>query len=268
MPEGPEVKQMSINISERIKNEEIKEISVIGGKWIKKPIPNLQDFQKDLPSKVKNVGVKGKSIQIYLENGWTIWNTLGMSGGWKDNQGKHSHLSILTDKGKKIWFDDVRRFGNIILIKDNKELERRLNGIGPDLLNENVTLEQFSEIIKKGNKKHICRVLMDQTVISGIGNYLKSEVLYRAKISPWRLCKDISEQEMKDLYDYSILIINKSFDQGGATLATYSDMDGKRGDFVFSFMVYKKETCPMGYTIKRETTSDKRTTHWVPEIQK
>ena len=268
MPEGPEVKRMSINISERIEGDKITEALVLGGKWIKNPPANINEFQKNLPSKVQNISAKGKSIQIYLENGWTIWNTLGMSGGWKDNQGKHSHFSILTDKGKKIWFDDTRRFGNLIFIKDQKDVQGRLNKIGPDLLNEDVSFDTFSNIIKRRGSKPISKVLMDQSMISGIGNYIKCEVLYRSKISPWRLCQDITDEEMQDLYKYSLLVIKKSFDQGGATLSTYTDMDGKKGEFVFFFMVYMKKNCPLGYDVKREITPDGRTTHWVPEVQK
>jgi formamidopyrimidine-DNA glycosylase len=268
MPEGPEVKRMSVNISERIEGKEISNVQILGGKWIKKPPINILEFQDSLPSRVSKVGVKGKTIQIYFENGWTIWNTLGMSGGWKDHQGKHSHFKMDTSEGRTIWFDDTRRFGNLIFMNDYQEVERRLGKVGTDLLGQDLTLEIFLEKLNKRPNKAISKVLMDQSVISGIGNYIKCEVLYRARISPFRLCKDISLSEMEDLYNHSKWVIQKSYEQGGATLSTYSDMDGNRGDFVFSFMVYQKKVCPAGFIVQKETTADGRTTHWVPQIQK
>lgn len=267
MPEGPEVKRMAMNLAERIEGKVLEVADVLGGKWIKNPIPNISDFKENLPSKVLNVNVKGKSIQIYLENGWTIWNTLGMSGGWRDVQGKHSHFKLKVIDGKTVWFEDVRRFGNIIFIKTEQELQKRLNNIGPDLLNENVDIEMFSSVIRKAKRRAICKVLMDQKCFGGIGNYLKAEILYRAKISPWRICSDLTDEEILGLYKFSILVIKKSFEQGGATLATYTDMNGNKGEFVFSFHVYMKDKCPLGFDVRREITPDGRTTHWVPEVQ-
>jgi len=267
MPEGPEVRRMAMNLAERIEGKVLEKAEITGGKWLKKPQPNISDFQDSLPSKITKIDVKGKSIQVYLENGWTIWNTLGMGGGWRDLHGKHSHFKLQTKEGKIVWFEDIRRFGNIFFINEKKDLQRRLDAIGPDLLGEKVSLENFSEIIKSNGKKAICKVLMDQKYVSGIGNYIKAEVLYRARISPWRLCSSLSEGEIKSLHEFSIKIIKKSFEQGGATLATYTDMDGNRGEFVFSFHVYRKDKCPLGYNVKREITPDGRTTHWVPEVQ-
>lgn len=267
MPEGPEVRRMAMNLAERIEGKVLESAEITGGKWIKNPQPNISDFQKSLPSKITRIDVKGKSIQMYLENGWTIWNTLGMSGGWRDLKGKHSHFKLKTSEGREVWFEDIRRFGNIFFIDKKEELERRLNSIGPDLLGEEVPVEKFSSVIKKNGKKAISKVLMDQKLLSGIGNYIKAEVLYRSRISPWRTCSSLTDQEIKSLHEYSIKIIRKSFEQGGATLATYTDMNGNKGEFVFSFHVYRKDKCPLGYTVKRETTPDGRTTHWVPEVQ-
>lgn len=108
---------------------------------------------------------------------------------------------------------------------------------------------------------------MDQKVLSGIGNYIKSESLYRARVNPWVSSSEIPEDKMRSLWEWSRKIIKKSYDQGGATLATYTDMDGNMGSFVFSFEVYRRDKDPLGNEIKHEITPDGRMTHWVPEIQ-
>jgi len=266
MPEGPEVRRMAMGLAERIEGKVLEEAEVLGGKWLKTPPAGINEFKGSLPSRVQRVDVKGKSIQIYLDNGWTIWNTLGMSGGWKDHRTKHSHFRISTQGGREVWFDDVRRFGNLTFIKDRAEVERRLSAVGPDMLGEDVSLELFTSRISP-RKTPIAKAIMDQKVISGVGNYIKCEVLYRSRISPHRLCTEITEGEMRSLYEATRWVIRKSFEQGGATLATYTDMDGHRGEFPFFFHVYRKEVCPEGHRVIREETADKRTTHWVPEVQ-
>ena len=75
---------MAMGLAARIEGKVLEEAEVLGGKWLKTPPTGINEFKGSLPSRVQRVDVKGKTIQIYLDNGWTIWNTLGMSGGWKD----------------------------------------------------------------------------------------------------------------------------------------------------------------------------------------
>jgi formamidopyrimidine-DNA glycosylase len=269
MPEGPEVRRMAEGLAQRIEGRSIVKAEILGGKWLKKAPTGIEIIQKELakgPAEVKWVSVKGKFIYASIGDIW-MWNTLGMSGGWRDQQGKHAHFSFELDNGRLVYFDDVRRFGNISFYGDFLDIQKKLKDAGPDLLNEDVGLETFKERLTKRGHKNICQLLMDQKVLSGIGNYIKSEALYRAGISPHLKANEISDQKMERLWEWSRKIIKTSYDQGGATLATYTDMDGNRGEFVFSFHVYRKETDPLGNPIVHEVTQDGRMTHWVPQIQ-
>jgi len=265
MPEGPEVKRMGLSLASRLEGEHITEAVVLGGKWIKQPPKGIQEFQAALPARVDRVDVRGKTIHIHLDNGWIIWNTLGMSGGWKDEPTKHSHFRITTQGGRGVWFDDVRRFGNIMPMH-KEEWARRLRAIGPDLLHPDTTFDEFRGALAHRSTP-ICKALMDQKVVAGVGNYIKAEALYRARISPHRICKTLSQQELLTLFEVTRWIMQKSLEQGGATLATYSDMDLTPGGFAFSFQVYMRTHCPLGHRVVRELTEDGRTTHWVPEVQ-
>ena len=265
MPEGPEVRRMALSLASRLEGEIVTEAVVLGGKWIKTPPKNLDEFQQTLPSRVARVDVKGKTIHIHFENGWIIWNTLGMSGGWKDAQTKHSHFRVTTQGGRELWFDDVRRFGNIMPM-ELEEWRTRERAIGPDMLDTATTLDEFTHAISH-RKTPICRALMDQKVIAGVGNYIKAEALYRARISPHRICSTLTPDELSTLFGCTRWIMTKSLEQGGATLSTYSDMDLTPGEFPFYFQVYMKERCPLGHRVVRELTEDGRTTHWVPEVQ-
>lgn len=269
MPEGPEVRRMSEGLSSRIQGKRIVKAQILGGKWIKKPITGIDLLTSSLekePLVCDWVKVKGKFIYAKFGDLY-MWNTLGMSGGWRDLQTKHSHFVFELEGGRNIYFDDVRRFGNISFYSDINIIKKKLEDAGPDLLNEDVSYELFEERICRRGDKNICQLLMDQKVVSGIGNYIKSEALYRSKVNPHLKAKEISKEKMRSLYDWSRAIIKTSYEQGGATLATYTDMDGNRGDFVFSFHVYRKEVDPLGNKIIHEETPDGRMTHWVPQIQ-
>ncbi len=109
--------------------------------------------------------------------------------------------------------------------------------------------------------------MMNQKVVAGIGNYIKAEALYRAKISPHRTVESLSDEELHNLYRCSLWVIKASYEARGATIRNYEMPDGSKGDFKFNFQVYAQETDPDGRIVIRDKTPDGRTTHWVKEIQ-
>jgi DNA-formamidopyrimidine glycosylase len=270
MPEGPEVRRMAEGLARRIEGRDLVGAEVLGGKWLKKEPTGISVITKALksgPIRVDSVNVKGKAIYVKIGDIF-MWNTLGMGGGWRDVRGKHSHFSLSFSDGREVFFEDIRRFGNISFYMGRNEIDHKLNQIGPDMLNEHVTFGVFNGRMFKRPNKNICQLLMDQRVISGVGNYIKSEALYRAGINPHSTPSELSDDQMKSLYVWIRTIIRTSYDQGGATIATYTDMDNNRGNFVFSFHVYRKDFDPVGNRVVHEITPDGRMTHWVPSLQK
>ena len=110
-------------------------------------------------------------------------------------------------------------------------------------------------------------ILLNQSKFCGIGNYLKSEILYACKISPYRILKDLNDRDRKNIYIQSNKIIKASYADGGGSSGDFTDLDNKKGNYKFKMMVYNKKTDPLGNTIKKETTKDKRTTHWIPDLK-
>ena len=108
---------------------------------------------------------------------------------------------------------------------------------------------------------------MNQSHISGIGNYLKSEILYESEISPFRVINSLSIKEIEILYTNIIKIANNSYKSGGATIRNYSNINSEEGTYTFQFKVYQMKKDPLGNIVQKIETKDKRTTHWVPEIQ-
>jgi formamidopyrimidine-DNA glycosylase len=120
--------------------------------------------------------------------------------------------------------------------------------------------------ISKSNK-NITVLLMEQKVVSGVGNYLKSESLYSARINPWARINNLTDDNLLVLYGAIRDNIGKSYRAGGASIRHYSDINDVSGVFEYDMNVYNKKKCSDGTEIKHEETPDKRATYWCPSIQ-
>ena len=269
MPEGPEVKSMVLQLNKFLSGKTLHQIILHSGRYSKKSPDNFNDFIKTLPLKIIEVRNKGKFIWFQFEGGWTMWNTLGMTGGWNLSKSKHSHYEFILENGETIWFNDMRNFGTIKFCSDETEFKKKIDKLGPDVLESDFTLEVFSKIMtkKKNLDKTIPEIFMNQSHLSGIGNYLKSEILYESKISPHRKLDSLSENDLEVLFKNIVKISNNSLKAGGATIRNYSNIDDETGKYVFQFKVYQQKKDPNGFIVKRIETKDKRTTHWVEEVQ-
>ena len=134
---------------------------------------------------------------------------------------------------KYLYYSDHRRFGNFDFFCSYDDYIKKFKKIKNGFLGQYIiTKEQFlKNLIKyKENKrrkidKSICDVLVDQkTLCSGIGNYLLSEILYKANIDPWKLTSEISKKEGLRIYNFSVQIINYSYDCGGLSFSDYCDL--------------------------------------------
>ena len=284
MPEGPEVRVVTDQLSRLIDEYPVLvSFEVIGGRYYNRhPFPNLTTFTDCLeknPLMIKKIGCIGKLIYWIFSSpdnsspDWYLLNTLGMSGGWGFEKQKHSHVEIKISRIDKplfqtLWFTDIRRFATLTLTHNPVE---RFQKIGPDWLDSiPPSLTQFRQKFLQDRKKDktLPVLLMDQSLFSGCGNYLKAEVLYRSKLSPFRTPASLSPEEWNSLYTEMLQTIRESYHANGTTIATYKTTDGHRGNYYERLKVYNQKIDPLGYQVVKIQTADKRTTHWVPEVQK
>ena len=266
MPEGPERRQMALQMSEDVSNKKIIDITVLSGRYLKNPVEGMESFLKESPIKIRGVGVHGKFIFFVLDDQWTIWSTLGMTGAWSREKAKHARIKLVLDDGP-IYYNDTRNFGTIKFVKGKKEIVDKLESLGPDILAEECSDELFAERIQSKPKKTIAQALMDQAVVSGVGNYVKAEALYLAKVSPHRTCGSLTEADLYNLNTAVRSVLMSSFESGGATIQSYKDFHGDVGNATQNFAVYGQKKDPLGNDVVKEKTKDGRTTHWVPEVQ-
>ena len=267
MPEGPECRRMALQLSERVTNRTIQSIEILSGRYTKKPIENSEPFEDDFPIKVHGAGVHGKFIFMLLDHQWSLWSTLGMTGSWSDKLSKHSRVKFVLNDGE-LFYNDQRNFGTIKFMQGKKPLIDKLNSLGPDLLAEECEDELFIERLMKKKKKTVAEALMDQSVLSGVGNYVKAEALYLARLSPNRVVATLTHREAILLNKTVRSVLLNSFESGGATIKSYTDFYGETGNATDRFAVYNKKFDPSGNPVVREKTADGRTTHWVPAVQK
>ncbi len=270
MPEGPEVATMAHQLRVKLLGETITTVEILSGRYARHGPPDAwQELLQQLPLAVCSIIARGKLIHMDL-GATHILSTLGMSGWWSYTTGdKHERVRFTVQDGSSFSLNDPRNFGTLA-VTDGDEVKRRMGQFGPDLLNETVDLDLFASrmAIRRNRERTLAEVLMDQRVLCGIGNYLKAEILYRAEISPWRLVRDVTDEEMIRLHDSATHLIRLSYQLGGATIKNYRTPDSEDGLYNRRFAVYGQAADPLGNTVVREKTPEGRTTHWVPDMQR
>lgn len=265
MPEGPEVKSLVNWLNYNLKNKNLLDINILGGRYKKHGPPvGWNKLKSELPLKIKKINCKGKFIWWeFVDSEITLWNTLGMSGWWYQEDYKHNNLEFKISKSK-YYFNDVRNFGTFkICTKEN--LKKKLDGLGPDVFVKKDESELFiKKIIKKRDDMLIGSALLDQKVLSGVGNYMRADILYLSKVNPFKKLSQLNNKQLKLIYKNAKYIANRAFKIQNNK--TYKDLiHPSMGDRFF--FIYSMDTDPKGNKVKKDKLGT-RTIHWVPEIQK
>lgn len=267
MPEGPEVKRIGEGLARAISGKTVVEANILSGRY-KKKLPSGWDHLNNLPLRVVGAGVHGKFLYWLCDNETFFYSTLGMTGSWNNKAKKNARLEFKFSDGSAVYYNDTRNFGTFKVVKGKQNLIDKLKSLGPDMLAEDVSDETFISRLRKKSSWGITKVLMDQSVVCGVGNYLKSDSLWLAKINPHKTVSDLTDGELSILNRSIKKIIRESYNSGGATIRSYAGFDEEEGQYGRRFLVYGQDQDPDGNDVIREETADKRNTHWVPEVQK
>ena len=259
MPELPEVETVKRGLEEFIINESIKEVYL--SKFnLRFPWP--KDFvSKIVGKKIISIKRRAKYIIIGLSDNYSIIAHLGMSGSYKVlKKGevqdyiilKHDHLIIDLDNFK-IVYNDPRRFGYIDLTNQDPETHKFLSSLGPEPLSNYFNADNLAETLLNKNKP-IKNTLLDQNIVSGLGNIYVCEALFRSKINPKKNCSKLITSKGKPRKNLILLVkkinevIKEAIKAGGSSLRDFSNTSGKMGYFQSSFNVYNRENekCLLG----------------------
>ena len=268
MPEGPEVKRFGQDLAQIISGKSLVRIDILSGRYQKAAPEGLETFKARLPTRVIGTGVHGKFLYWVVDNDVFVYNTLGMTGCWTRDRKKHSRVEFTFTDGSRVFFTDQRNFGTLKFVPGRNALIDKLKKLGPDMLSQKVSDDLFSDRLSKKQKWPLAKVLMDQNIVAGIGNYVKAEALYRAQLSPHRTVDSLTDVDFSRLNGAVQAVLIESYEKRGASIQTYRDVNGEEGQYNRFFRVYNQDRDPHGNQVVREKTADGRTTHWVPAVQK
>jgi formamidopyrimidine-DNA glycosylase len=224
--------------------------------------------------RVSSVQTKGKFMYWTFTNDYYMLCTFGMSGQWFSEEKKHTCLEFHFGEEplgsfERLYFVDPRHFGTIKFTRNKQILLDKLDSLGWAPLQDK--LDDYHDHIAlalQKSLKPIAQLLMDQSIFAGVGNYVKCEALYRSKISPWRIGKSLSIDDVFFLCRAIDNVMHESYNAQGATISTYKTTTGENGNFSNFFKVYGRKLDLLNNKVIKEVTPDKRSTYWCPSIQK
>ncbi len=292
MPELPEVETVRRGLEKKLNNFIIKKVEVCRDSTVAFPTIKeefIKGLQNSLIYKWDRRGkyliaqlkeVKKENTQFPLENaqnnGFLVVH-LRMTGYFKFiNKStppcKHTRIRFFDENNNELRYIDVRSFGQMWWINQGLSINKIIKGLGslgPEPFSKDFDTKYLKKVISKKTKS-IKAILLDQTIVAGIGNIYADESLYSAGISPFRGAQTIKKNEIIKLRESIVTVLKKSIGSGGTTFSDFRDLEGENGNFGLQTNVYRrtgKECHKCGNLIERQKITG-RSTHWCPKCQK
>lgn len=288
MPELPEVETVRIGLHQFLPGKTVANVTHDWPKGFPNADTDVQTFL--IGATVTDVRRRAKVLLIDLSSDYTLVIHLKMTGqlvyrGDHERFGAghptHSLVGSLPDKstrvsftftdGSQLFFNDQRKFGWVRLMPTievhNLDFFQK---VGPEPLAADFTAEMFIDRLLRRRKSGIKAVLLDQTIVAGIGNIYADEGLWAAKIHPETKVQDVPKNQLKRLYTALRDVLELSIEKGGSTDKNYVNAEGKRGSYLTFAKVFRREgkPCPRCGTIIIKTRVAGRGTHICPACQK
>lgn len=272
MPEIAEVETVRNTLKNMILNKKIVDVNIIYPKIIESDIKDFKDIL--IGRKFIDIDRIGKWLMFDL-NDYYLLSHLRMEGKYfvkksTDEIIKHEHIIISFDDGTDLRYHDTRKFGRMNLVKKSDiDKVEAIKKQGIEANSNKLTKEYLYDKIHKKNIP-IKSLLLDQTIISGLGNIYANEVMFDARINPNKLGKDISLKECDLIVKASKKIIDAAIKDGGTTIKSYTSSLGVTGRFQQHLMVHKREgeECKVCGTLIENIKIGGRSTYFCPKCQK
>lgn len=273
MPEGPEAHTIATKLRSRIVGKTILSANILGKPEV------LEISGLTLPNKIIGVTAYGKRPIFILERGYLV-TFLAMKGKWSFARDSCSILELVLGESHKqsdtltieepelsIWYHGLGPAGKITYYSNEAQLNHYFKDYGPDMLANPCTVEEYARIIKVNvpSSMQLSVFLLEQKYVSGVGNYLRSEIMYKCRLRPDTLMGNLSDAAIISLYNATKEIMMLSYQHGGLTMKDYWDPDGQKG--VYPKMVYMNNYDPFGNPVITDKCPLKRKIYWVQQLQ-
>ncbi len=271
MPELPEVQTIVNELNQQVRGRVIKSVNILRDSIIgnKKSL-----FEKTVKNKlIHSIERKGKYILIDLKPKCWLIVHLRMTGKFIVQQSpisihKHDRVVFELDNDQVMIFNDVRCFGTIEVVTSIAE-NKKLNQLGWDPWNKQLTISNLRMKLKNRNVS-IKALLLDQSIIAGLGNIYVSEILFDAKISPFLRGNQLSKAQLSRLVNSTRYILTEALKYNGTSISDYRRVDDKQGSFQNFLKVYgkKDQPCAKCLTPISKTKQNQRSTYHCSQCQK
>lgn len=294
MPELPEVETIKIGLGKLLPGLKITGVSHDTPKSFPNAQADVDQFM--IGAKVVRVARRAKVLLIELDTQYSLVIHLKMTGQMVFVRAAHkrtaeerfgaghpndslighlpdksTRVTITFDNNAKLFFNDQRKFGWMRLIPTAEVPEIDFfKKLGPEPLAADFTAKDFRERLLRRPKSNIKAVLLDQTVVAGVGNIYADESLWGAKIHPETLVKDLPTTKINLLFKELQYVLRLSIEKGGSTDRNYVNAEGKKGSYIDFARVFRREgqPCPRCGMIIIKTRVAGRGTHLCPHCQK
>lgn len=244
MPELPEVEIVARSLAPQIVGQRI--IAVTKLDWERMvETPAVEQFYTLIHGRqVRAVGRRAKWVLISLDAGWTLAIHLRMSGNLivqvaEATPSIYAHLVLALDDGRQIFFEDQRKFGRVRLL-DPAGLAALDAAHGPEPLSDSFSTTVLSALLLRRRTK-LKPLLLDQTLIAGIGNIYASEALWIARLHPLLPACDTPEEQVPTLHSAIRAVLDQAISNQGSSLRNYRNSYGEPGQNQEHFFVYDRE---------------------------
>ncbi|MGX6961480.1 DNA-formamidopyrimidine glycosylase [Vagococcus xieshaowenii] len=273
MPELPEVEAVRTGLELLVIGKQVEEVVVLWPSIIESP--EVDVFKSELVGQtIEEMRRRGKFL-IFKWTNYDMISHLRMEGKYEVHQqtdaiDKHTHVIFKFTDGTELRYLDVRKFGRMTLLpKDTALNYKGITKLGPEPTPETFTLEPFKTSLKKYHKA-IKPLLLDQKLVTGLGNIYVDEALFEAQIHPEQPADSLTTKEVTRLYQSIIDVLARAVEAGGTTIRSYKNALGEAGKFQVSLNAYglTGEPCKRCGTPIVKTKVAQRGTHFCPNCQK
>lgn len=278
MPELPEVETVRRGLAERVVGRTVIDAEVTGARTVRRTSPEAV-IAGITGSTITAARRRGKYLLLDLDSGDEMMIHLRMSGQVSVVPPNvalpdHTHVVFHLDDGNEMRFIDPRTFGEVVVFNpaNTATAVPELARLGPDPIAEGLSLSQLRSITR-GRRRQLKALLLDQSMIAGIGNIYADEILHRARLRPTRHADTLNAAAERRLHESIHDVLGLAIDAGGSTLddAQYVDVDGEGGSFQDHHRVYGRAgkrcvTCGRGRV--RSIQVAQRSTHFCPVCQR
>ena len=270
MPELPEVETVRRGLIKKVKDKKIIDCKVLWNGII--AYPNKEEFIKRIANQTINDITRRGKFLIFILDDYYLISHLRMEGKYfikkeAEPLNKHDHVIFELNTNEQLRYNDTRKFGKMHLVKKDELEKNPISKLGKEPWDKELTISYLKD---KFNNKPIKSLLLDQSIITGIGNIYADEILFLSKINPETKGNKLTNKNLQNIIDNTRNILSKAIELGGTTIHTYTSVNGITGLFQQELLVHGKKDmpCPICNNKIIKTTVGTRGTYYCPHCQK